>query len=60
MRAPLGYSVPMASDHQRIATLTDRTYVEGVYSIDNPQLAQTRTKGSTPTQSGSSVRCLVR
>ena len=43
MRAPLGYSVPMASDHQRIATLTDRTYVEGVYSIVNPQLAQTRT-----------------
>ena len=32
----------MAPDHQRIATLTDRTYVEGVYSIVNPQLAQTR------------------
>ena len=29
-------------DHQRIATLGDRTYVEGVYSIVNPQLAQTR------------------
>ena len=33
----------MLKDHQRIATLEDRTYVEGVYSIVNPQLAQTRT-----------------
>ena len=33
----------MPPDHQRVATLTDRTYVEGVYSIVNPQLAQTRT-----------------
>jgi len=32
----------MQTDHQRIATLGDRTYVEGVYSIVNPQLAQTR------------------
>ena len=32
----------MTKDHQRIATLADRTYVEGVYSIVNPQLAQTR------------------
>ena len=32
----------MQMDHQRIATLGDRTYVEGVYSIVNPQLAQTR------------------
>ncbi|MEY3027184.1 MAG: 3-5 exoribonuclease YhaM [Planctomycetota bacterium] len=33
----------MQQDHQRVATLGDRTYVEGVYSIVNPQLAQTRT-----------------
>ena len=33
----------MLKDHQRIATLEDRTYVEGVYSVVNPQLAQTRT-----------------
>jgi 3'-5' exoribonuclease len=32
----------MTRTHQRIATLEDRTYVEGVYSIVNPQLAQTR------------------
>ena len=32
----------MKPDHQRIVSLTDRTYVEGVYSIVNPQLAQTR------------------
>ena len=33
----------MIQEHQRIATLADRTFVEGVYSIVNPQLAQTRT-----------------
>jgi len=32
----------MTTEHQRIVTLGDRTYVEGVYSIVNPQLAQTR------------------
>jgi 3'-5' exoribonuclease len=32
----------MSTEHQRIVTLEDRTYVEGVYSIVNPQLAQTR------------------
>jgi len=32
----------MPTEHQRIVTLEDRTYVEGVYSIVNPQLAQTR------------------
>jgi 3'-5' exoribonuclease len=32
----------MNPDHQRVAMLGDRTYVEGVYSIVNPQLAQTR------------------
>ena len=32
----------MNPDHQRVAILGDRTYVEGVYSIVNPQLAQTR------------------
>ncbi len=43
----------MASDHQRIATLADRTYVEGVYSIVNPQLAQTR-------QNKPYLKCLIR
>jgi len=33
----------MSNDHQRIATLSDRMYVEGVYSLVNPQLGQTRT-----------------
>ena len=33
----------MSNDHQRIATLSDRMYVEGVYSLVNPQLVQTRT-----------------
>lgn len=33
----------MSNDHQRIATLTDRMYVEGVYALVNPQLGQTRT-----------------
>ena len=32
----------MSPEHQRIVNLGDRTYVEGVYSIVNPQLAQTR------------------
>jgi 3'-5' exoribonuclease len=32
----------MTTEHQRIVNLGDRTYVEGVYSIVNPQLAQTR------------------
>ena len=43
----------MSRDHQRIATLTDRTYVEGVYSIVNPQLAQTRTNKSY-------LKCMIR
>jgi 3'-5' exoribonuclease len=33
----------MNDGHQRVSMLQDRTYVEGVYSIVNPQLAQTRT-----------------
>ena len=33
----------MSNDHQRIATISDRMYVEGVYSLVNPQLGQTRT-----------------
>ena len=32
-----------ATDHQAISSLTDRTYVEGVYSLMNPQLGTTRT-----------------
>ena len=43
----------MNQDHQRIATLQDRTYVEGVYSIVNPQLAQTRTNKPY-------LKCMVR
>ena len=33
----------MSREHQKIVMLGDRTYVEGVYAIVNPQLAQTRT-----------------
>lgn len=43
----------MTQDHQRIATLADRTYVEGVYSIVNPQLAQTRANKPY-------LKCLIR
>ncbi|MSR40761.1 MAG: HD domain-containing protein [Phycisphaerales bacterium] len=32
-----------ADSHQKISSLTDRTYVEGVYSLMNPQLGTTRT-----------------
>ena len=33
----------MSREHQKVVLLGDRTYVEGVYAIQNPQLAQTRT-----------------
>ncbi|MFZ9880736.1 MAG: hypothetical protein ACO3QC_04980, partial [Phycisphaerales bacterium] len=39
---PLTGSDSQSRPHQKIVTLGDRTYVEGVYSIVNPQLAQTR------------------
>jgi 3'-5' exoribonuclease len=39
---PLTGSDSQSRPHQKVVTLGDRTYVEGVYSIVNPQLAQTR------------------
>ena len=43
----------MTTEHQRIVTLGDRTYVEGVYSIVNPQLAQTRNNNPY-------LKCIIR
>ncbi|MFM7052427.1 MAG: 3'-5' exoribonuclease YhaM family protein, partial [Planctomycetota bacterium] len=39
---PASGSDSSSRPHQKVVSLGDRTYVEGVYSIVNPQLAQTR------------------